>query len=144
AGESVEPHVGEFRDGITFTRYYWQLELDAQMRPTGREIVPGGPTAPSGCRRGRKGTKRGAAEGRDKRSLRMGCGARLSARVDPRGRSSRDRPGAPGRVARARALGARRPGGLRGSLRELRVADGRRPGLVPAVRRRRTGQPHWN
>jgi carbamoyl-phosphate synthase large subunit len=42
AGEHVEPHVGEFRDGITFTRYYWQLELDAQMQPTGREIVPGG------------------------------------------------------------------------------------------------------
>ena len=28
AGEQVEPHVGEFRAGITFTRYYWQLELD--------------------------------------------------------------------------------------------------------------------
>jgi carbamoyl-phosphate synthase large subunit len=42
-GERVEPHVGEFRAGITFTRYYWQLELDVQMRPTGREIVPGGP-----------------------------------------------------------------------------------------------------
>jgi carbamoyl-phosphate synthase large subunit len=42
-GERVEPHVGEFRAGITFTRYYWQLELDEQMRPTGREIVPGGP-----------------------------------------------------------------------------------------------------
>jgi carbamoyl-phosphate synthase large subunit len=40
AGEQVEPHVGEFRDGVTFTRYYWQLELDAQLRPTGREIVP--------------------------------------------------------------------------------------------------------
>jgi carbamoyl-phosphate synthase large subunit len=42
AGEPVEPHVGAFRDGITFTRYYWQLELDEQMQPTGREIVPGG------------------------------------------------------------------------------------------------------
>ncbi|HEX5853914.1 MAG TPA: ATP-grasp domain-containing protein [Solirubrobacteraceae bacterium] len=47
AGESVEPHVGEFRDGTTFTRYYWQLELDEQMRPTGRDIVPGGPPTPS-------------------------------------------------------------------------------------------------
>jgi carbamoyl-phosphate synthase large subunit len=40
AGEEVEPHVGEFRSGITFTRYYWQLELDDRLRPTGREIVP--------------------------------------------------------------------------------------------------------
>jgi carbamoyl-phosphate synthase large subunit len=46
AGERVEPHVGEFRAGITFIRYYWQLELDEQLRPTGREIVPGGPAAP--------------------------------------------------------------------------------------------------
>ncbi len=46
-GERVEPHVGEFRAGITFTRYYWQLELDAQLRPTGRDIVdPPGPPAP--------------------------------------------------------------------------------------------------
>jgi len=43
AGEAVEPHVGEFRAGHTFTRYYWQLELDEDMRPSGREIVPGGP-----------------------------------------------------------------------------------------------------
>ncbi len=48
AGEHVEPHVGQFRDGHTFTRYYWQLELDERMRPTGREIVPGGPPAPRG------------------------------------------------------------------------------------------------
>lgn len=47
AGETVAPHVGEFRDGAAFTRYYWQLELDARMRPTGREIVPGGPPAPA-------------------------------------------------------------------------------------------------
>ena len=50
AGDPVEPHVGEFRAGITFTRYYWQLELDGvggnQFTPTGREIVPGGPAAP--------------------------------------------------------------------------------------------------
>jgi carbamoyl-phosphate synthase large subunit len=46
SGERVEPHVGEFRAGVTFTRYYWQLELDEQLRPTGREIVPGGPAAP--------------------------------------------------------------------------------------------------
>ena len=46
-GEEIEPHVGEFRAGITFTRYYWQLELDAELRPTGRDIVePPGPPAP--------------------------------------------------------------------------------------------------
>jgi carbamoyl-phosphate synthase large subunit len=46
AGETVAPHVGEFRAGATFTRYYWQLELDERLAPTGREIVPGGPPAP--------------------------------------------------------------------------------------------------
>jgi carbamoyl-phosphate synthase large subunit len=46
-GEPVEPHVGEFRAGLTFTRYYWQLELDEGMSPTGRDIVdPPGPPAP--------------------------------------------------------------------------------------------------
>ncbi len=46
-GESVEPHVGAFRSGVSFTRYFWQLELDAQMTPTGRDIVqPPGPPAP--------------------------------------------------------------------------------------------------
>jgi carbamoyl-phosphate synthase large subunit len=47
AGEAVAPHVGEFRDGTSFTRYYWQLELDERMQPTGREIVPGGPPSPA-------------------------------------------------------------------------------------------------
>src|SRR4051794_4948564 len=46
AGERVEPHVGEFRSGVTFTRYYWQLELDDEMRPTGRDIVQDGPRPP--------------------------------------------------------------------------------------------------
>jgi carbamoyl-phosphate synthase large subunit len=46
AGDSVEPHVGEFRAGMTFTRFYWQLELDERLRPTGRDIVPDGPPAP--------------------------------------------------------------------------------------------------
>jgi carbamoyl-phosphate synthase large subunit len=46
AGEAIAPHVGEFREGGTFTRYYWQLELDEGLHPTGREIVPGGPPAP--------------------------------------------------------------------------------------------------
>ena len=47
AGDAVSPHVGEFREGTTFTRYYWQLELDERMLPTRREIVPGGPPPPS-------------------------------------------------------------------------------------------------
>jgi carbamoyl-phosphate synthase large subunit len=47
AGQQVEPHVGDFRSGLTFTRYYWQLELDEHLRPTGRDIVdPPGPPPP--------------------------------------------------------------------------------------------------
>jgi carbamoyl-phosphate synthase large subunit len=42
-GEQVEPHVGEFRAGHTFTRWYWQTELDESLTPTGRDIVPRGP-----------------------------------------------------------------------------------------------------
>jgi len=46
-GERIEPHVGEYRAGVTFTRYYWQLELDELGRPTGRDIVsPPGPPRP--------------------------------------------------------------------------------------------------
>ena len=39
AGEPVEPHVGEYRAGITFTRYYEQLELDEDLQPTGRDML---------------------------------------------------------------------------------------------------------
>jgi carbamoyl-phosphate synthase large subunit len=44
-GERIEPHVGQFTPGGTFTRYYWQLELDPQMHPTGRNVLtqPGPP-----------------------------------------------------------------------------------------------------
>jgi carbamoyl-phosphate synthase large subunit len=52
AGERVEPHVGEFLEGRTFTRFYWQLELDERLRPTGREILTGGLPAPRGERSG--------------------------------------------------------------------------------------------
>jgi carbamoyl-phosphate synthase large subunit len=45
-GEPVEPHVGDFAHGHTFTRYFWQLELDPQLRPTGRDIVTAGPRRP--------------------------------------------------------------------------------------------------
>ncbi len=46
AGESIEPHLGDFQAGMSFTRYYWQLELDAALRPTRRELVDGGPPPP--------------------------------------------------------------------------------------------------
>jgi carbamoyl-phosphate synthase large subunit len=42
AGERVEPHVGEYRRNVTFTRYYWQLELDESLRPTGNDILAAG------------------------------------------------------------------------------------------------------
>ena len=45
-GEPIEPHLGDYRDGMTFTRYYWQLELDERLAPTGRDIVEGGPPPP--------------------------------------------------------------------------------------------------
>jgi carbamoyl-phosphate synthase large subunit len=44
AGEAVAPQIGAFRAGMTFTRYYWQLELDEHLLPTGRDIVPGAAT----------------------------------------------------------------------------------------------------
>jgi carbamoyl-phosphate synthase large subunit len=46
-GERVEPHVGEFRSGHTFTRWYWQVELDDRLEPTARDIVEGGPRSPT-------------------------------------------------------------------------------------------------
>ena len=45
-GERVEPHVGDFRAGHTFTRWFWQIELDGDMRPTGRDITADGPRRP--------------------------------------------------------------------------------------------------
>ncbi len=45
-GETIEPHVGDFAHRHTFTRYFWQLELDAALRPTGRDIVARGPRDP--------------------------------------------------------------------------------------------------
>jgi len=54
-GADPEPHLGDFRAGMTFTRYYWQLELDDQLLPTGRDIVPGGPPAPHRTGRDRQG-----------------------------------------------------------------------------------------
>jgi carbamoyl-phosphate synthase large subunit len=46
AGERVEPHVGDYTAGVTFTRYYWQLELDERMEPTGKDITSGAPPPP--------------------------------------------------------------------------------------------------
>jgi carbamoyl-phosphate synthase large subunit len=46
-GERVEPHVGDFLAGRTFTRFFWQLELDEELRPTGRDLTePPGPPRP--------------------------------------------------------------------------------------------------
>ena len=38
--------VGEFLAGRTFTRFFWQIELDGDMQPTARDIVPDGPRPP--------------------------------------------------------------------------------------------------
>jgi carbamoyl-phosphate synthase large subunit len=46
AGERIEPHLGDFASGMTFTRYYWQLELDERMQPTGRDLLGDGPPSP--------------------------------------------------------------------------------------------------
>ena len=55
-GETIEPHVGDFAHGHTFTRYYWQLELDGDLRPTGRDIVADGPRDPRGAASGDRPT----------------------------------------------------------------------------------------
>jgi carbamoyl-phosphate synthase large subunit len=49
-GERVEAHVGEFRAGVTFTRWYWQIELDERLAPTPRDIVTSGPRPPTAGR----------------------------------------------------------------------------------------------
>jgi len=51
AGEHVAPHIGEYRRDVTFTRYYWQLELDSKLLPTGNDILPGG-CPPPRCKNG--------------------------------------------------------------------------------------------
>jgi carbamoyl-phosphate synthase large subunit len=48
SGERIEPHVGEFRSGHTFTRWYWQIELDRDLQPTPRDIVSTGPRPAAG------------------------------------------------------------------------------------------------
>jgi carbamoyl-phosphate synthase large subunit len=45
-GEEVAPHVGEFRAGHTFTRWFWHTELDEDFDPTGRDITADGPRPP--------------------------------------------------------------------------------------------------
>ncbi|CAN5258579.1 ATP-grasp domain-containing protein [soil metagenome] len=51
-GETIGPHVGDFASGHTFTRYFWQLELDAELHPTGNDVVADGPRDPRGARAG--------------------------------------------------------------------------------------------
>ena len=43
AGERIEPHVGEYRSGHYFTRFYEQLELDEHLQPTGRAMLGSSP-----------------------------------------------------------------------------------------------------
>ncbi len=46
-GERVEPFLGEYRTDVTFTRYFWQLELDSTtLAPTGRDIFGSGSPPP--------------------------------------------------------------------------------------------------
>jgi hypothetical protein len=33
---------------MTFARWNWQIELDEELKPTGRDIVEGGPREPRG------------------------------------------------------------------------------------------------
>ena len=51
AGEHLAPHIGEYRRDVTFTRYYWQLELDSKLSPTGNDILTGG-CPPPRCKNG--------------------------------------------------------------------------------------------
>ena len=55
AGERSSRTSGEFRAGITFTRYYWQLELDGWAAAT-RPVARSSPVAhlrQGSCRRAR-------------------------------------------------------------------------------------------
>lgn len=49
-GERVEPRIGDFKEGVIFTRYFWHLELvageDDGLVPTGRDFVEEGPPRP--------------------------------------------------------------------------------------------------
>lgn len=49
AGERLEPRVGDFTEGVWFTRYFWHLELAQRgdgLEPTGRDFIEGGPPPP--------------------------------------------------------------------------------------------------
>ena len=66
-GERIEPHVGEFRAGHTFTRWYWQLELDerAAARPAATSSrTARAPRADVGERRHGYACRRAAAHAR--------------------------------------------------------------------------------
>ena len=138
AGEQVAPHVGEFRAGMTFTRYYWQLELDEQLRPTGREIVPGGPPRRAEPRAPRAGAEVApcARIGRLESDRRGADSPTAARRAERAAAADAERRAAGAGPARLRAGAARQR-----TLRQLRRAAGRRAGLVPAVRRRRPRQP---
>ena len=125
AGERVEPHVGEFRAGATFTRYYWQLELDEQLQPTGRDIVL---KARIGTTMATLLARLTACATRDGRRRRMDPAQRPSARPRPRRRAS---------AAAAAAVRSRWPPARTGA---CSAAPARRgslgtPGWRPAARR---------
>ena len=74
--------------GVTFARYYWQLELDEELRPTGREIVAGGPAA------ARREPQGGTCERRFAPIPGLSCKNRADAPAFPRSRRSASAPDA--------------------------------------------------
>ena len=123
--------------GCTFTRYYWQLELDEQLRADGprhraRRPAAAALSAPrSACTRCTGGG--------------LESGAVATSLVDsppPQDRSPQDAGAAPAPSPRRAAGPRRRRRGPAAAppCAQLRRADGARAGLVPAVRRRRARQ----
>ena len=49
-GERIKPHIGTFQEGVSFSRYFWHLELteseSCDLEPTGRDFIEGGPPLP--------------------------------------------------------------------------------------------------
>ena len=39
SGETIEPHVGDFKAGLTFTRWFSEMELDENLNPTNRPML---------------------------------------------------------------------------------------------------------
>ncbi len=135
AGERIEPHVGEFRAGGTFTRYYWQLELDEQHAPDRSRHRRRRPASPA------LSTWRAASAGRVPARSRARIGQMSTMLVDsppadPSELTPPDAaPGSPSSPPGEAPVPRRRA-----DVREVRRSNGARTGLVPAVRRGRAGQ----